>query len=82
MMCDMNKGAIDPARPRRLKTMALTDNVPLLTAWANDAHYEQIFAEQLKNFAVTRMWPSPSAAAEILPTYLLALKAAKEAGAS
>ena len=27
--------------------MALTDNVPLMTAWANDTSYERIFAEQL-----------------------------------
>jgi D-sedoheptulose 7-phosphate isomerase len=31
--------------------MALTDNVPLMTAWANDSKYEDIFAEQLANFA-------------------------------
>jgi D-sedoheptulose 7-phosphate isomerase len=30
--------------------MALTDNVPLMTAWANDANYEDIFAEQLRPF--------------------------------
>lgn len=30
--------------------MALTDNVPLMTAWANDSKYEDIFAEQLANF--------------------------------
>jgi D-sedoheptulose 7-phosphate isomerase len=29
----------------------LTDNVPLLTAWGNDASYEMIFAEQLRNVA-------------------------------
>jgi len=36
--------------PRRFKIMGLTSNVPLLTAWANDTHYEQVFAEQLRNF--------------------------------
>jgi D-sedoheptulose 7-phosphate isomerase len=30
--------------------LALTDNVPLMTAWANDSRYEDIFAEQLANF--------------------------------
>ena len=33
----------------RFKVIALTDNVPLLTAWANDTGYENIFVEQLKN---------------------------------
>ncbi|MFQ6067505.1 MAG: D-glycero-beta-D-manno-heptose 1,7-bisphosphate 7-phosphatase [bacterium] len=34
---------------KRFKVIALTDNVSLLTAWANDAAYENIFLEQLKN---------------------------------
>lgn len=51
MMCDMNKGTIAAGENRRLKVLALTDNIPLITAWANDSRYENIFAEQLKNFA-------------------------------
>jgi D-sedoheptulose 7-phosphate isomerase len=27
--------------------MALTDNVPLMTAWSNDVSYENVFADQL-----------------------------------
>src|SRR5262249_47522421 len=50
MMVDMNKGTGEPVAGKRLKVMALTDNVPLLTAWANDSCYEKVFAEQLKNF--------------------------------
>src|SRR5262249_43676814 len=50
MMVDMNKGTGEPVAGKRLKVMALTDNVPLLTAWANDSSYENVFAEQLKNF--------------------------------
>ena len=46
---DLAKGAIRPGKPR-LKAFALTDNVPLLSAWANDSAYENIFAEQLENF--------------------------------
>ena len=46
---DLAKGAICPGKPR-LKAFALTDNVPLLSAWANDSAYENIFAEQLENF--------------------------------
>ncbi len=46
---DLGKGG---ARgfPRRFKILSLTSNVSLLTAWANDTHYEQVFAEQLRNF--------------------------------
>ncbi|HHH41380.1 MAG TPA: SIS domain-containing protein, partial [Chloroflexi bacterium] len=34
---------------RRFRVVPLTDNVPLITAWANDVDYEWIFAEQLRN---------------------------------
>ena len=36
-----------------MKAFALTDNVPLLSAWANDTAYENIFAEQLENLVET-----------------------------
>jgi D-sedoheptulose 7-phosphate isomerase len=45
---DLAKGTITPGRPR-FRVMALTDNVPLMTAWSNDASYEDVFAEQLRN---------------------------------
>ncbi len=44
--CDLAKGAIVPGCPR-FRVIALTDNVPLITAWSNDVAYEDIFAEQL-----------------------------------
>jgi D-sedoheptulose 7-phosphate isomerase len=81
MMCDMNKGTIDPAQQRRLRTMALTDNVPLITAWSNDTNYEQIFAEQLKNFVVSQDVAFAISGSGNSPNVLLALKAAKDAGA-
>jgi D-sedoheptulose 7-phosphate isomerase len=31
--------------------VSLTDNVPLLTAWANDSGYERVFSEQLTALA-------------------------------
>ncbi|MFN2251655.1 MAG: SIS domain-containing protein, partial [Anaerolineae bacterium] len=31
------------------RAFALTDNVPLLTAWSNDAEYAEVFAGQLAN---------------------------------
>ena len=50
LACDLGKGTINGSS-KRFRVMALTDNVPLMTAWANDSHYENIFAEQLANFA-------------------------------
>lgn len=49
MANDLNKGASVPGQPR-FRAMALTDNVPLMTAWANDTRYDRIFVEQMTNF--------------------------------
>jgi D-sedoheptulose 7-phosphate isomerase len=49
-VCDMVKGA-SFNRDSRFRIMALTDSVPIITAYSNDAGYECVFAEQLKNFA-------------------------------
>jgi D-sedoheptulose 7-phosphate isomerase len=49
---DLNKMNHDGDRPaKRFQAVCLSDNVPVLTAWANDVGYEKIFSEQLKNFA-------------------------------
>jgi len=45
---DLAKGAITRGKPR-IKAIALTDNIALLSAWANDTTYDNIFAEQLEN---------------------------------
>lgn len=44
--CDLAKGTRQSNGPM-VRAMALTDNVPLLTAWANDTEYRRVFAEQL-----------------------------------
>ena len=41
----------DLAKFRDVKAFALTDNVPLITAWSNDESYDVVFKEQLRNFA-------------------------------
>lgn len=52
--CDLAKGSTEKDNSRkRFKVIALTDNVPILTAWANDTSYENIFLEQLKNLLDT-----------------------------
>ncbi|MFC1944192.1 SIS domain-containing protein [Chloroflexota bacterium] len=45
--CDLGKGAMRPDRPR-MRAIALTDNLPSITAWANDTTYENVFTEQLE----------------------------------
>ncbi|MGA2744599.1 MAG: SIS domain-containing protein [Candidatus Sulfotelmatobacter sp.] len=52
--CDLNKGTvISENGQKRFRVLALTDNIPLMTAWANDSCYDQIFAEQLRNFVAS-----------------------------
>jgi D-sedoheptulose 7-phosphate isomerase len=46
--CDLAKGTINGSG-KRFRALALTENVPLMTAWANDSRYEDIFSEQLAN---------------------------------
>jgi D-sedoheptulose 7-phosphate isomerase len=48
--CDIGKGTVAPGR-KRLRTVSLTDNVPLLTALANDLSYKDVFSEQLAGLA-------------------------------
>ncbi len=47
---DIIKGTLDPAKPR-FKMICLNDNVPTLTALANDFGYEHVFAEPLMSLA-------------------------------
>lgn len=48
--CDILKGA-SYQKAARFRIMALTDQMPTLTAYANDVSYDAVFVEQLKNFA-------------------------------
>ncbi|MCE2438620.1 MAG: SIS domain-containing protein [Candidatus Latescibacteria bacterium] len=47
---DLGKGA-SVGRETRFKVIPLTDNVEWMTALSNDLSYEDVFVEQLKNFA-------------------------------
>ena len=48
MASDLNKGSNRQDSPR-FRAIALTDNIPAMSAWANDSSYEDIFVEQLRN---------------------------------
>jgi len=47
--CDLGKGTAKPDK-KRFRAMSLTDQIPVLTAWANDVSYDCVFAEQLEPF--------------------------------
>lgn len=45
---DLSKNTVRDGVPR-LRVVALTDNVPMITAWANDTAYKHVFDEQVQN---------------------------------
>lgn len=54
LAADLGKGTHVPgpaslAPVKRLKVISVTDNVPMLTAWANDTKFENVFAAQIEN---------------------------------
>src|SRR5579864_3555773 len=79
-VCDLGKGATNGSS-KRFKALAFTDNVPLMTAWANDARYEDIFAEQLSNFVRPDDIAFAISGSGNSPNVLNALKVARESGA-
>ena len=50
LACDLGKNTDMPNVPR-MRVMSLTDNMALFSAHANDNTYENVFAEQIANFA-------------------------------
>ena len=44
--CDLAKWTIRPGA-RRVRALALTDNIPVMTAFSNDQSYSDVFVEQL-----------------------------------
>jgi D-sedoheptulose 7-phosphate isomerase len=80
--CDLGKGTVLPRNPqKRLQVMSLTDNLPLLTAWANDTSYDQVFAEQLRNLIQSGDIAIAISASGNSPNVVLALQVARELGA-
>jgi D-sedoheptulose 7-phosphate isomerase len=55
MACDLSKNIFgqfptDSRERGRFKVLALTDNVPSITAWANDTNHDRVFLEQVRTF--------------------------------
>ena len=80
MACDLGKGMSD-VLDKRIRVLSLTDNVALLTAWANDIAYDQVFAEQLKNFIQPGDIAFAISGSGNSPSVLAGLRTAKGAGA-
>jgi D-sedoheptulose 7-phosphate isomerase len=81
--CDLGKGTSDPKSERkRLRVLALTDNIPTMTAWANDSSYDDIFSEQLKNLVQPGDIAFAISCSGNSPNVLKALRVAREMGAT
>jgi D-sedoheptulose 7-phosphate isomerase len=78
--CDLAKGTRCEGR-RPFRVVPLTDNVPLLTAWANDTSYDQVFAEQLRSLVHIDDVVICISASGNSPNVLAAAEVANEAGA-
>jgi len=79
--CDLGKGTAHCNGGRRFRVLALTDNVPTLTAWANDSSYEDIFSEQLATFVQPRDVVFAISGSGNSKNVLRALRTARQAGA-
>jgi D-sedoheptulose 7-phosphate isomerase len=79
--CDLGKGTVNGSK-KRFRVMALTDNVPTMTAWANDSKYEDIFSEQLANFAGPEDVAFAISGSGNSPNVLKALRVAGQAGST
>ena len=78
--CDLAKGTQIRGQ-RSFRVIALTDNVPLITAWGNDTAYDRIFAEQLRPLVQPNDLVIGISGSGNSPNVLEAMRVANEAGA-
>jgi D-sedoheptulose 7-phosphate isomerase len=80
--CDLGKGTAFCNGGKRFRVLSLTDNLPTLTAWANDSSYEDIFSEQLKTFVLPGDVALVISGSGNSKNVLKALRVAREMGAT
>ncbi len=78
--CDFQKG-VKETSGKRFRAMSLTDNVAVMTAWANDTDYVNIFAEQLDSLLDSGDVVLAISASGNSPNVIKAVEKAKEMGA-
>ena len=77
--CDLSKGTVQEGK-KRFKVISLNDNVPLLTAYANDFGYETVFAEPLASLAEPGDVAMAISSSGNSPNVLRAMDVARELG--
>lgn len=87
LVADFGKGTHFPgpehlASVRRMKAIAVTDCMPMITAWANDTNYEDIFMRQVENFIQPNDVAFGISGSGSSPNVLKALEFARRVGAT
>ena len=80
-VCDLAKGTRTDGLPA-FRVVSLTDNVPLMTAWANDTSYDRVFAEQLSALVRPGDVVVAISASGNSPNVLAATRVARQLGAT
>lgn len=78
--CDLAKGTQVKGLPA-FRVISLNDNVPLMSAWANDTNYDRIFAEQLATLVRAGDLVITISASGNSPNILAAARMARQADA-
>jgi D-sedoheptulose 7-phosphate isomerase len=83
LACDLSKTIL--GRPvdqavKRFRVVSLAENMSLITAWANDASFDDVFVEQIKNLAQRDDLLVAITASGNSPNILSAVRVAKELG--
>jgi D-sedoheptulose 7-phosphate isomerase len=78
---DFAKVTIAPGKPR-LKAIALTDNIAVISAWANDLAYDEVFSQQLQTHLLPGDVAIGISTSGRSPNVLNALRLAKSMGAT
>lgn len=77
---DLGKGTVRPDR-RRFRVLSIVDNTPVMTAYANDFSYADVFSEQIRTLAQPGDVVLGISGSGNSPNVLNGLKAAREKGA-
>src|SRR5688572_12446806 len=77
---DLSKATIVPGM-RRMRVISVSDNMSLITAWANDTSYDNVFKEQLENLLDAGDVVIGISASGNSPNVLRAMEFARENGA-
>jgi len=80
LACDLQK-SIGGFYRKRFRVLAVTDSIPIITAWANDTDYTQVFARQVADFVNPGDLVIAISGSGNSPNVIEAVKAAEERGA-